>query len=84
MEQIQYVTIKREEDFKNALTKLKTYLGTLSQYVAYDPPETLMGSAKILKLRKKSTINKISAKIDGPGFIIDQIYKHFIESTKIS
>jgi hypothetical protein len=77
MERIIYVTIERNEDFKTAITKMKTYLGPLSEYIVYDKPEGLMGSAKILKLRKQSSISRIAAKVDGPGFIIDEIYQHF-------
>lgn len=77
MEKFKYVTIKRNEDLKMALTKLAAYLGPLDSYEALDRPETLMASAKILKLRKRTSINQIAAKIDGPGFIIDKLFEYF-------
>lgn len=77
MEKIQYVTIERSENFEMALTKLRAYLGPLSAYGVYDKIETLMGSARILKLRKKSNISKIAAKVDGPGFIIEKLFEYF-------
>ena len=72
-----YITIERGEDFRVALTKTQIILGSLDQYVCYDKPEELMGSFKILKLRKKTNINNIAAKIDGPGFIIEDMFIYF-------
>lgn len=76
---MKYVTIERGEDFRTALTKIQIQLGPLNQYVCYDKPETLMGRFRILKLRRKTNINNIVAKIDGPGFIIEDIYNYISE-----
>lgn len=74
---MKYITIDRSEDFESALSKLQMHIGNLSSYGAYDSIETLMGSAKILKLRRHLNIKDIEVKIDGPGFIIEKLYKYF-------
>ena len=83
MERLEYVTINSDEDLKAAITKLTTYLGPLSGYDAYEIPQTLMASAKILKLRRKTNITKVAAKIDGPGFIIEQLFEYFTSGREI-
>lgn len=77
MNEIRYITIERGEDFNSSISKLSRYLGSLNQYNVYDKPETLMGTFKILKLRRTQNINSVSVKIDGPGFIIDQLFDFF-------
>lgn len=79
-DKIQYVSIERGEDFRTALTKMQIQLGPLSQYVVYDKLETLMGTFLILKLRRRTNINNIAAKVDGPGFIIQQIFNYLSEN----
>ena len=74
---MKYITVERGEDFERAKLRLRSHLPRpLSFYYAMEPPSTLMGSAKILSLRGKDKNNMdILAKIDGPGFIIDQLYE---------
>lgn len=74
---MKYITIERGEDVERAKQKLRTYLNkSFSYYYALEPPTTLMGSAKILTLRGRNDA-EIKVKIDGPGFIIEELYKEF-------
>lgn len=73
-----YITIERNEDLERARIRLKTYLSRpLSYYYSSEPPATLMGSEKVLSLRGRNN-NEIVAKVDGPGFIIEELYKEFM------
>ena len=76
---MKYITISKDENLESALIKINVHLGRLASYGVYDKIETLMGSAKILKLRKHTNIKDIAAKIDGPGFIIEKLYNHFFK-----
>lgn len=74
---MKYITIERGEDVERAKQKLRTYLNkSFGYYYALEPPATLMGSAKILTLRGRNDA-EIKVKIDGPGFIIEELYKEF-------
>ena len=77
MDRFEYVTINKNENLQDALTKLTAYLGPLSGYDAYEAPKTLMASAKILNIRRKTNMSRIAAKVDGPGFIIEQLFGYF-------
>jgi hypothetical protein len=74
---MKYITIEKDEDFSRAKIRLKSNLGSLSFFYALERPQTLMGSSKILTLRSRKT-NEVEVKIDGPGFIIEELYKDFI------
>lgn len=73
---MKYISIERYENIQQARIKVKSHLSTPSFFYALEPPQTLMGSSKILVLRNKKN-GEISAKIDGPGFIIEELYKDF-------
>ena len=75
---MKYITIERTENLEIAKTRLRTYLERpLSYYIATEQPATLMGSAKILSLRGRDKNKEIAVKEDGPGFIIEELYKEF-------
>lgn len=73
---MKYITIERSEDLERAKIRIKSNLGSLSYFHTLEPPQELMGSSKILILRSRKD-GEISAKIDGPGFIINELYKEF-------
>lgn len=74
---MKYITIERNENIEEALIKLENNLGNLLSYYTIEKPVNLFGNYKILTLRKKPT-TIIYAKVDGPGFIIDELYKKFL------
>lgn len=73
---MKYITIEKYESLGRARTKIKSYLGSLSFFYVLEAPQSLLGSSKILILRSRRN-GEIAAKIDGPGFIIDELYKDF-------
>jgi len=67
-----YYTIQPHEDADQFMIRI--YIDfPYADLVADIPPTPLMGNAKVLTLHTKGTHFHI--KIDGPGFIVDKIYK---------
>lgn len=67
-----YVSVLPQDDFETALLRVKM----ASDYMSARPrglPYKLMGNSKILELVSSNLA--ILIKVDGPGFIIDELYK---------
>ena len=71
------VSIAAGEDVKAAIAKIKreTQWGSWS---AWEPPANLAGNFKVLTLRSGINIDHV-CKVDGPGFIIDALYAHYLK-----
>jgi hypothetical protein len=74
---MKYLTIQPHQDEKQVLSMLKRELNSIIGLIATEAPHGLMGNQKILVLRNKTGLS-IVCKIDGPGFLIDELYKKFI------
>jgi len=72
------ISIERSEDLHAAIQKIFRET-QLRGWNVWEPPQSPMTNFKVLKL--VSVANRsVVCKVDGPGFIIDDIYKYF--STK--
>lgn len=71
--QLKYITVLSNEDKDSALSKIKREIGHLN-LSAWNKPIKLAGNFKILELQEKG--GRV-VKIDGPGFIIDQLFDYF-------
>lgn len=69
-----YITIETGENIQKVLINIKNKAGHL-KFTAWNKPVELTGNFKILELRDRS--DRL-VKIDGPGFIIDQLYEYFL------
>lgn len=70
-----YYTVELGEKLSNVLSKIKRNEGHIN-FSSYEPPVNLAGNQKVITLHFKSSFNNI-IKIDGPGFIIQEIYDYF-------
>lgn len=75
---LKYLTIESKESFEEALSKIRREIRENSFYVT-ESPYGLTGNHKVLKLVSKDNFEDI-VKIDGPGFIIDQLFNYFIKA----
>lgn len=72
---IGYFTIERNEKLEDVISKIKRQTGT----VYYRPLFRgigLTGNQKVLTLNKTYNTSEF-IKIDGPGFLIDELFDHF-------
>lgn len=73
----EYLSIGANEDADFIFEKLKNKYGTNSMY-PQSQPATLLGYAKILEV---GVIGKnLTLRIDGPGFLVDEIYRKIISN----
>lgn len=73
----EYLSIGIDEDADSIFDKLKKKYGANNMY-PQSKPATLLGYAKILQIR---VVNKnLTLRIDGPGFLIDEIYRKIISN----
>lgn len=75
MELLKYITVESGDDLNDALTKIHIVIGHSNLYIT-EPPNRLAGNSKILRLSVKGSLERF-VKVDGPGFIIDELYGHF-------
>ena len=75
---LKYLTIESKESFEEALSKIRREIREKSFYVT-ESPYSLTGNHKVLKLVSKDNFEDI-VKVDGPGFIIDQLFNYFIKA----
>ncbi len=76
MHLLKYITVETGEDFDAALARIKREVNHLN-FVAAKMPHKLSGNSKVLQLVSKQNISNI-IKIDGPGFIMDELFQHFL------
>jgi len=76
MKLIKYITIEFDESFEQALIKIKKNIRETAFFIN-ELPYKLGGNHKVLRLLSKDNLDNF-IKIDGPGFIIDEIYDYFI------
>jgi hypothetical protein len=76
MDKIQVISIGFDEDFDFAVAKVNRYARPLQLY-AIEPPQSLMGNHKVLRLHVRGGKSSTLYKVDGPGFIVDKLYEHF-------
>jgi len=69
---IKYFTI--DSNVKNLMSKLKRETG-FTRFIAMGKPAKLMANAKVLEIRPSAMNFDYIIKIDGPGFLIDELYK---------
>lgn len=72
---LKYYTARMKDDVPRLLRDIDWEQGKNTFY-ALSPPYNLSGSAKVLVLHKKANYREV-IKIDGPGWIIEDIYKKF-------
>ena len=75
MNLLKYITIEPHEDLNGAKAKLKRELGHYN-FLVLQLPHNLAGNYKVLQLSCKGNIDNI-VKVDGPGFIIDELFEFF-------
>ena len=68
-----YITLTNETK-EQAIIKIKRELGHLN-FEVWNKPISLTGNAKILELHEKRRDRLV--KVDGPGFLIQELYNHF-------
>jgi hypothetical protein len=74
---LKYITAKFGEKKEDVLNKLKRELGSgFYSLYSLEKPSSLMGNSKILSLRYRGS-NEIRVKIDGPGFLMDDLFNEF-------
>lgn len=78
MEKVDYYTIHIRSDAELVLKKLQSKYG-LENLRPIQRPDNLMGNAKILVLHDFRR-SDIRIKIDGPGFLIYEIYNKLMEN----
>ena len=75
MKILKYITIEPQDSFDEAVSKINRQINK-NQFVSREAPATLTGNQKILKLVAKKDSTAF-IKIDGPGFIIDELFNYF-------
>ena len=78
MERVEYYTVHFRPDVEVVLKKLEAKYG-LGNLYPMERPESLMGNAKILVLQDFERPS-LRIKIDGPGFLIFEIYNKLMEN----
>lgn len=73
---LKYITIESNETFEQALSKLRREVRE-SSFVVNESPYKMGGNHKVLKLLSRDNFQDF-IKIDGPGFIIDELFAYFI------
>lgn len=73
---IEYYTIQPDEDVKTFLNRLYADF-RLPRLRITDAPVKLMGNAKVLTVNAVGT--GITIKVDGPGMMIDELYKEILQ-----
>lgn len=68
-----YISIEPSENIEQVKEKIKREAGTLRLHV-YDPPYKLSGNKKVLALYHDP---HSWIKVDGPGFMIDELVSFF-------
>ena len=74
---MKYLTIEPHQEEQAVLSMLKRECNDISNLIVTEVPQELMGNQKILVLRKRAGLSVV-CKIDGPGFLIDRLYKTFL------
>ena len=75
---MKYITVRQGELKKDVISKMRRELGSyFPALYSIDQPLQLMGNSKVLSLRVRG-VNNIYLKVDGPGFIIDELFNHFL------
>lgn len=72
---LKYYTVRMRDEIPRLLEDIDWEQGRNSLH-ALSPPYSLAANAKVLVLHKKSNYHDV-VKIDGPGWIIDDLYKKF-------
>lgn len=72
---LKYYTVRMRDEVPRLLQDIDWEQGRNSLQ-ALSPPYNLAANAKVLVLHKKSNYQEV-VKIDGPGWIIDDLYKKF-------
>lgn len=79
---LKYFTVERsDKNIKDVLSKLRRELG-VSRLHAYVPLVALGGNTRILEL-KKSITSELVIKVDGPEFIMKELYDYFVDGGNI-
>ena len=78
MKILKYITIQPGEAFNEALNRIKIYIRE-SRFTTMEQPQKLTGNQKVLKLISKDSSQDM-VKIDGPGFVIDELFDYFIKN----
>lgn len=72
---MKYFTITRDTTVERIVWEIEFAFGK-GALCSYEPPVNLYGNARILTLRGRTGL-QIKAKVDGPGFLIDELYEKF-------
>ena len=76
MPKLQTLSIEAGEDLQGALSKIARQYRHLNFFVL-EPPQSLMGNFKVLKMTVRGSQGDSILKVDGPGFLVDRLYAHF-------
>lgn len=76
MKLLGYLSIQSGEDLDAAVSKIKREMRHLN-FIVMQKPHKLGGNFKVLQLISRYDATNF-LKIDGPGFIIDELYNYFL------
>lgn len=78
---VYYITIEKDMTESRVLSLIKIQTGyEWKKFIITEPPSSLMGNKKILTIRLRTNWLNTIVKIDGPGFIIENLYLQFWEN----
>jgi hypothetical protein len=81
-EKIQMISIRFDENFDFAVAKVNRYARPLQLYTI-EPPQGLMGNHKVLRFHVRGGKSNTLYKVDGPGFLIDKLYEHYLGKSSV-
>ena len=69
------ISVTREENAEQAIQKIHRET-QLRGWSVWEGPQNLMGNFKVLRLISNMN-SHVVCKVEGPGFILDELYRHF-------
>jgi hypothetical protein len=73
---VKHLSVDKGQDVNRVLSLIKIETGyEADRFIALDPPLSLMGNKEVLTLKLSSNLRENILKIDGPSFIIRELYE---------